>query len=636
MTPLRGILCAFLPVVAAAPAFAQVENAPTLPSVVITADREPVPAERVTGTVTVITQQQMEQRQQRTVIDVLRTVPGVSVQQSGGPGSQTSVFLRGANSNHTVVLIDGMNIGDPSTPNGAIDFAHLATENLERIEVVRGPMSTLYGSGAIGGVINMVTRKGSGDLNGSVFTELGTRLQSTSGGYVRGSLSRFNYNVSANGVLTPGETVVPSRFTPPGGYVDNDAYRNVTFASRLGFEVNDNAQFSLFTRYIDTQVKYDQVGQEDPNATEFTQQLFNRLQFDGSFFNDRWKPTIGINYSTVYRHDLDFPSPQVPAGPFRSPQDATYSGRRMQADFKNVVAITDDISFVGGIDYDKTWVYTNADGAQNWGDARQTGVYGQIRGTFFDALTLSAGVRNDNHSQYGDNGTWRVGAAYLVHATDTKFKASYGTAFKAPAILELYNVGAFCAGNPNLQPERSRGTEAGVEQGLFAGKVKAGATFFENYLENVVQCVAPFATYTNVQHAKTSGVELTLDAQITSWLDIGGSYTLTYARDTDKNTPLLRRPENVFTGRVAVRPYEGVRLGAELLSVSGRHDANAITGATMEPSPYKLLRATAAYDIRKGVELFARAENILDQWYEEPEGFNAPKFQAFFGVKARF
>lgn len=211
----------------------------------------------MTGSVTVITNEDMQRRQLRTAADVLRSVPGVSVQQSGGPGTQTSVFVRGANSNQTLVLIDGMTANDPSTPNGAVDFAHFLTENLDRIEVVRGPMSTLYGSQAIGGVINMVTKAGKGPINGAAFTELGTRLQSNSGAFVRGSEGRFNYNLTVAGTYSPNDTIVPARFTPPGGFVDIDPYRNVTAASRLGFEINDNTQVTWFSRYIDSQVKFD-------------------------------------------------------------------------------------------------------------------------------------------------------------------------------------------------------------------------------------------------------------------------------------------------------------------------------------------------------------------------------------------
>ena len=339
---------------------AQTETQTTLPSVVITTDREPIPAEKVTGTVTVITRDEMERRQLRTVTEVLRSVPGVSVQQSGQPGSQTSVFVRGSNSNHVVVLIDGMNFNDPSTPNGAIDFAHLLTDNLDRIEVVRGPMSTLYGSGAIGGVINMVTKKGSGAPTGGGYAEIGSRLQTSAGAYVRGSAGRFNYNISATGLYAQGESVVPPRFTPQGAYVDLDGYRNINIGSRLGFDISDNAQLTWFSRFIDSHVRYDQVGQEDPNAMEYTQQFFNRLQFDGNYFNGLWKPTVGVGYSTVYRHDLDYPSIQVPANFFYSPSpNSTFSGRTFTADWKNVIEVSELFNFVGGVDFNRQWAYTN-------------------------------------------------------------------------------------------------------------------------------------------------------------------------------------------------------------------------------------------------------------------------------------
>ena len=614
-------------------AHAQTETTPIMPDTVVTADREPTPIDKVTGTITVITREEIERRQLRTVDDVLRSVSGVSVQQSGGIGGQTSVFVRGSNSNHVVVLIDGMNVSDPSTPNGAIDFAHFLTENLDRIEVVRGPMSTLYGSAAIGGVINMVTKAGSGPFNGGLFTELGTRLQTTTGGYVRGSEGKFNYNISASGLYAPGEPVVPARFWTPNGFVENDFYRNINIGSRLGVALSDNAQLSLFTRYIDTQLKYDQVTFNDPNATEFSQQLFNRLQFDGNFLDGRWKPTVGIGYSSVYRHDQDFPSDQ---NPFPFSQDAYYNGRRLQADFKNEIVLSDQFNFLGGVDFDQSWLYINNDGAQSWGAASQTGMYAQLRGTFFEDLTLSIAGRLDSHNRFGTVTTWRAGASYLVRATDTRFKASYGTAFKAPSLFELYGAGFFCAGNTNLQPEYSRGYELGVEQGMFNGKVKAGLTYFYNSYSNLIQCPPPFTALQNVANALSDGIEVFVQVSPYKWLDVFFNYTYTRALDVDLNQPLPRRPEDVFGFRVAVRPWEEVHFGFELNQVSNRHDLDAVTGAPVQPSPYTLIRATAGWTVRKGVELFARAENILDRQYEEPEGFKAPSFQAFFGVKATF
>ncbi len=461
MTLVRRILLA-LSLLAPLPALAQTEPVGMAPDVIVTADRYPTDPDKVTASVTVITNEDMQRRQLRTAADVLRSVPGVSVQQSGGPGMQTSIFIRGANSNQTLVLIDGITANDPSSANGAVDFAHFLTENLDRIEVVRGPMSTLYGSQAIGGVVNLVTKAGKGPMNGAAFTELGTRLWSNSGAYVRGSEGRFNYNLTFAGMFTPNDTPVPARFTPNGGFVDIDPYRNITAASRLGFEINDNTQLTWFSRYIDTQVKFDQVGLEDPNAAEFTQQFFNRVELDGSYFDGRWKPSLGVNYSSIYRHDQDFPSVQ---NPFPFTQDSYFSGRRLQADWKNLVSIVEQLDVIAGIDFDQQWAYDNADGLQGWGAMAQTGFYGQVRANPFAGFNLNIGGRVDVNSAFGPVSTWRAGASYLWAPTDTKIKASYGTAFKAPSLFELYGAGFFCAGNRNIQPEYSRGYEVGVEQG---------------------------------------------------------------------------------------------------------------------------------------------------------------------------
>jgi vitamin B12 transporter len=638
MTPFRRFLLA-LTLVAPSASFAQTEPVGMLPEVVVTADRFPTEPDKITSSYTVVPREEMERRQLRTAGEVLKTVPGISVQQSGGPGTQTSVFVRGSNSNHTLVLIDGINVSDPSSSNGAVDFSSLLTENLDRIEIVRGPMSTLYGSQAIGGVVNLVTKAGKGPMNGAAFTELGTRLWSNSGAYVRGSEGRFNYNLTFAGVFTPNDTPVPARFTPNGGFVDIDPYRNITLAARLGFEINDNTQINWFGRYIDTKLDYDQVGQEDPNANGYTSQFYTRGEMEGSYFDGRWKPVIGVNYSTITRHDLDYASPQVP---FPFSIDSWFNGRRLQADWKNLVTIIDQVEVIGGVDFDRQWAYSNttaapgAAAALGWGTMAQAGIYGQLRLNPFEGFNFNVGGRVDFNDTFGSVGTWRAGASYLWAPTDTKVKASYGTAFKAPSLFELYGTGFFCGGNRSIQPEYSRGYEVGVEQGLFDRKVKAGITYFFNTYWNLIQCPPPFTSLQNVANAQSEGFETFVQISPVKWLDLYFDYTYTIARNVDANVPLVRRPQDVFNIRAEVRPWEDTMFGVGVLQVSSRWDFNATTGAIMQPSPYTLLRITGQYDVARNVQLFARAENVLNRVYEEPEGFQAPYFQAFFGVKARF
>ena len=639
MTPFRRLLLA-LALLAPVPARAQTAPVGMAPNVVVTADRYPTDPEKVTASVTVVTNEEMQRRQLRTAGEVLKTVPGISVQQSGGPGTQTSVFIRGSNSNHVLVLIDGITVNDPSTPNGAPDFAHFLTENLDRIEIVRGPMSTMYGSQAIGGVINMITKAGKGPMNGAAFTELGTRLWSNSGAYVRGSEGRFNYNLTFGGMFTPNDTPVPARFTPNGGFVDSDPYRNITVAARLGFEINENTNLNWYGRYIDTKLNYDQVGAEDPNANGYTQQFYTRGEIEGSYFNGRWKPTVGVNYSTITRHDLDYASPQ---NPFPFTVDSMFNGRRLQADWKNLVTIIDQVDFIGGIDFDQQWAYGNTTGslpntpaALSWGAMAQTGFYGQLRANPFEGFNVNVGGRVDVNDTFGTVGTWRAGASYLWAPTDTRVKASYGTAFKAPSLFELYGPSAFCGGNRNIQPEYSRGYEVGVEQGMFDHKVTAGITYFFNTFTGLIQCPFPFRTLQNVNNVQSEGFETFLQIAPVKWFNLNFEYTNVIARNVDANVPLVRRPQDTFNIRGEVLPWDNVRLGFGVLQVSSRYDINATTGVIMQPSPYTLLRFTAAYDVIPAVQLFARAENVLNRVYEEPEGFQAPYFQAFFGVKARF
>ncbi len=637
MTPFRRI-AATLILMMPLSALAQTEPDNMLPALVVTADRFPTDPSKVTSSYTVVMQEEMQRRQLRNAGEVLKTVPGVSVQQSGGPGTQTSVFIRGSNSNHTLLLIDGINANDPSTANGAPDFGHFLTENLDRIEIVRGPMSTMYGSQAIGGVINLVTKAGKGPMNGAAFTELGTRLWSNSGAYVRGSEGRFNYNLSFAGTFTPNDTPVPARFTPNGGFVDNDPYRNITLAARLGFEINDNTQFNWYGRFINTKLNYDQIGQEDPNANGYTSQFYTRGEVEGSYFDGRWKPVVGVNYSTITRHDLDYASPQN-LFPFNT--DAWYNGRRLQVDFKNLVSVTDRIEVVGGVDYDRQWAFAQTEGAfspltRAWGAMSQTGIYGQLRLNPFDGFNLNVGGRVDVNDTFGTVATWRAGASYLWAPTDTKIKASYGTAFKAPSLFELYGPGAFCGGNRNIRPEYSRGYEVGVEQGLFNNKVKAGITYFFNTYWNLIQCPPPFATLENVANAQSEGFEMFVQISPVKWFDLYFDYTQTIARNVSANQPLVRRPQDIFNIRAEVRPWENTMFGVGVLQVNSRNDFNAVTGALMQPSPYTLLRITAQYDVIPAVQFFARAENVLNRVYEEPEGFQAPYFQAFFGVKAKF
>ena len=238
----------------------------------------------------------------------------------------------------------------------------------------------------------------------------------------------------------------------------------------------------------------------------------------------------------------------------------------------------------------------------------QTGFYGQVRGNFIKNLTVTLGGRVDVNDVYGTVSTWRAGATYLFEDTDTRFKGSYGTAFKAPSLFELYGTGLFCGGNVNLRPEYNKGYEFGVVQGLYNKKVSAGLTYFFNNFSNLVQCPPPFTTLQNVAKAQSEGVEAFLKMQPVNWLDIAADFTYMNAHD-QYYTPLVRRPQNTFSLRTEVRPWDGVRLGMGLSQVSGPYDFSVapFNPTIFQPSPYTLLRLTPSYSVVPNIAPFPRS-----------------------------
>jgi vitamin B12 transporter len=627
-------LAALLLVAGASPALGQ----QVLPETVVTADRTAVPAAEVNASVTVITGEQIERRQFRTLADVLRDVPGVAVNRSGGPGKTTSVFMRGANSNHTVVIIDGIRQGDPANATGATDFAHMLAADIERVEVVRGPMSTLYGSDAIGGVINVITRKGAGPLKVGGYLEGGSYRTLIGAASMQGALDRFNYNLSLAGISSGGDTVVPQRFRAPGSK-EADPYYNLSWKSRIGYDVSDALQLTWFSRFIGARSQYDafdvftSLPSEDPNAYERTRQFYNRLQADIDPFGGSWKSVVGVSYADLKRRDRDEPDA---LNPFPFVLDGHNHGRRFQFDWKNDIRITPNLSAVAGIDAEHAWFTSNTDGSKGKGNATTIAGYVNGRWTLWDNLFITVGGRLEHHNEFGLQPTGRVGLAYLIRETDTKLKASAGTAFRAPALFELYGSAAFCAGNPNLDPEKSKGFEFGAEQALFGGKLNAGVTFFYNKIRNLITCPPPFSNSENVQRARTQGMETTLSWDPYANLALRGGYTYTDTRNFDTGQRLLRRPKHTFFASADWQPIDGWTLGAEWANNSGRRDFNVSTFAYFRPESYSVFRLTTSVRITDTVSAFGRIENVLDKHYEEADGFKAPFIGAYAGIRIRY
>jgi vitamin B12 transporter len=611
------------------------------PEVVVTATRVPTDIEAVGSSVTVIDAEEIERRQLRTMTEVLQAVPGTRTVQLGGPGAQTSVFTRGANSNQTLVLIDGLEAVNVSSSNGAFNFADLAPENIERIEVVRGPQSTLYGSDAIGGVINIITRKGEGPMRLTGRAEVGSNATVAPQVALSGSSGALNYTASVRHFRTDGESFTAPRVRA-GRDDEADASESTHVSVRLGLQHGQTAETTLFTRYEHVERDSDDVA-EDPNSGQQGDNYFIRLQSKASFFDGVWSPLVAVN-QTRYRQNF-FDDPDSVSGTFRRTKQ---TGVKNKVETQNDFAFIDDHMFTVGAsaetDYLNQNTHTDFSGFIIAGSSDENvdtyGVYLQDRFSLTDSLNGTVGLRRDFHQTFGEKTTWRGTLVYRLVATGTRLKAGYGTGFRAPALFELFgttanNFGGAFNGNPNLRPEESRGWEAGFEQSLLDRRLRFGATWFRSRIKNLIVCNT--TTCNNTSNAATYGAESFVAADLTSTISVRVDYTYTRSENADTKQDLTRRPKHKGNMDVTWSPdFAPARFTVGVARVGRQRDVDFSTGGVAYTPGYTLFNLAADYELNDRVTLTAAADNLLDRDYEVADGLAGRGLFVMFGARARF
>jgi vitamin B12 transporter len=610
------------------------ETGPTLflSPMTITATRVPTPESEVGSSVTIITGDEIQSRQQRTLPEILQDVPGLVVVQTGGPGGTASVFMRGTNPDHTKVFIDGIDVGDPSALDGTFDFAHLLAGDIDRIEVLRGPQSGLYGSDAIGGVINIITKSGKGPPTLSASVEGGSFGTVNQTGGVSGSTDRFNYAADIAHYHVGGVQVTPGDLVPPGRTLNDDSYDNKTFSTKLGATIAENADVGFVFRYIDSAFDYtgdDFVGPETARSLGTTQQLFTRGTAHLVLLDGALDQTLGISY-THHRARNDDPNPATLAG---GNDPGTNSGGRVKFDGQGTLQLTKNQALVLGAEHeddtDDNTTPTHASVANSAG-------FVQLQSSFGDRLFNTLSLRYDGNSQFGGKLTYRAAPALLIPETGTRFKGSIGTGYKAPALSQLYDnfPGFNFFGNPGLRPETSLGWDVGFEQRLLDGRVRFGSTYFQNQIHDLITYNDAFTTFVNIGRATTWGAESFVAYNPIASLTLRADHTYTVAQDDIQHKELERRPRNKASLSAEWKATEAIVLSASLLYVGPRIDVSrsgAVPG--LSNNGYTLVNLAGSYDIGHGVTAFGRINNLLDRHYQDPVGFLHPSFGVFAGVR---
>jgi vitamin B12 transporter len=603
--------------------------------IVVSATRIETPINQIGSSVTVITDEEIARNQQRTLPDVLRTVPGLNIVQTGGPGGKTSVFMRGSNSNHTKVLIDGIDANDPSQ-DGVFDFGQVLTSDIARVEVLRGPQSSLYGSDAIGGVINIITKTGEGPPRFTGMLEGGSFETFHQTGGLSGSISRFNYSFNVDHFVADDTPVTPLDLLPRGRKRIDDSYENTTLSTKTGADLTDTFGFDVVARYTNSTLFFTgddfSVFPSVPAAEQSEQnaeQVFTRGQVHLALFDNAFKNRLGVGY-TNYRTTI-----QAPDTGFGLPPENINHGDRIKFDWQGNIALAAGHTLILGVEDQTDRLLQSPISADNGNVAG----FAELQSEIAHDLFAAASVRYDANDRFGGETTWRIAPSYLVPKIGTKIKASYGTGFKAPSLTQLFvSFPAFnFFANPNLQPEKSEGYDFGFEQPLAGDRIRIGSTYFHNEITNLINANASFTSLENVGQATSYGTETFVSFSITDRLKLRGDYTYTFATDDITGEELLRRPKHKASLNASWRPIDRLLISTTMLFVGSQVDGNrSFSIPRLNTDPYFLVNVAAEYDVGKGVTLFARADNLFDHRYEDPTGFQRPGFGFFAGVRVSF
>ncbi|MHB8851882.1 MAG: TonB-dependent receptor plug domain-containing protein [Ignavibacteriaceae bacterium] len=610
--------------------------------IVVTATRTKIPAIEAASSITVIDSTEIAALNKRSVFGLLKDQYGVSFTQQGAPGSLSYVYLRGADPGQTLVLLDGIALNMTNDPDNTYDFANLPVENIERIEILRGPQSTLYGSNALGGVINIITKEGSGKPKFFLSAEGGSYNSYNADAGFDGSLDKFNYSLTYSRFKSDGFSSASSKY----GNTEKDGTSNYNISSRFGETFSSNFNLNFFAHFTKAQTALDQHGGfegDDPTFVYNTEEQSYRTVGDLSLLGGIWDQTFSVSfYRNVRKYNFD----STLFNPASS--NSLYDGNKIDLNWQNNLKLSNNLISLG-VDEEKeiaisdyfynSSVYGNFNSIFPQNSATTFGIYIQDQLNEGKSFFSSFGVRYDKHSRFGSVITYRIAPAYVFWKTGTKIKATFGTGFKAPSLFYLFDP---AYGNINLKPEKSTGWDVGIEQFLFQDKLDAGLNYFDNSFTDLFGFDNNFRTI-NVDKAETKGVEFYVSAKLIENIDLKFNYTYTDAKDLsnnspDKNLPLLRRPKNKLGFNADYNFLEKVNANIEIIYVGERDDKdfNQYPVPRVKLPDYTLVNLSASYNFTKVVQFYGRIDNLFNKYYEDVLGYATPGQSEYLGIKLNF
>ncbi|MDY6844632.1 MAG: TonB-dependent receptor, partial [Thermodesulfobacteriota bacterium] len=561
-----------------------------LKEVVVSATRTPTPSEEVGSSITVITREEIEAKSQVTVDDVLKGTLGVDIRATGGPGSSSFVSLRGAKPFQTLILIDGLEMNDPTGPNRGFNFSNLTVDNIERIEILRGPQSPLYGADAMGGVINIITKKGKDAPRVYFGAERGSYDTWREFGGVSGGNDWLNISLALSHNSGDGFSAADDDLA---GNTEDDKWENTSASTRVGFVLSEQVNLDFMTRFQKGRTHLDNGGgpfydQQDYHVKET--KVFTRSQINATAFDGMWEQTLAYGFADHSRDNR-----KSPWG------DTEYDGRKHEISWQNDFYLHETNMATFGVEYERETVDDHA-GLNESVYTTSFFIQDQIKLKDFSFTTF--GVRYDNHNEFGGETTFRITQAFVLRDCGTRLRGSYGTGFRAPSLYELYAPPLWGpVGNPNLNPEKSKGFDLGVEQAFFDDTVSAGIAYFYNDFDGLIDFDWTVG-YVNLAEAKAQGLESFIKVTPINDLSLSINYTYTDTED-DEGKRQLRSPLHKIGFNTHYRFLNRGTLNLDVLFVGKRNDVSvdAFTFITTDvmTNEYVVVNLAGSYDISEHV-----------------------------------
>ena len=589
--------------------------------IVVTASGFEQPRSETGQAIDIVDRERLDQLQSATISDALQSVPGVTVAARGGLGGQTSSFLRGGNSSQTLVLIDGVRINDLTSPNGAFDFGTLMTGNIDQVEVLRGPNSVIWGSQAIGGVVNIQSLAPANGFEGRFGAEYGAADTKRMNANIAGTSGAFEGSFGGSYVDAQGISAL-------AGGTERDGFENFAGNGRLKLQISDAVNLDFRGYYNHATAEYDSAFGIGANALPVTRnrQFVGYIGANVVAFDGRMQSRIAYTRTDIRRLGTD---PVV-----FSFNNFIVRGNIDRAEYHTAFDVNDAVTLTAGLEYERTFASTSFEGAAaDIARNHVTSGFSQIILRPLTGLTVTSGVRHDEYNDYGGQTTLGGNIAFTPNDGRTMLRATYGEGFRAPTLSE----GQPPYGNPDLRPETARNFDLGFEQQILDGRARFFATYFNRRSTDLI--AFSFATFQseNIDRVKSTGLEAGFNLNPTDRLDIRASYTLVDAvnRSAGANfgNRLALRPQHSGSLTVDWQTPIGLSVGSSVLLIGDSFD-DASNSVALDG--YVLVGLRASLPINDRLELYGRVDNIFNVQYSVVAGYNSFGRNAAVGVRAKF